>query len=33
MNGGSSSNSDDNAEKSLLGGLADFGNLVINNIM
>jgi hypothetical protein len=36
MNGGSSSNSDDNAkkpEKSLLGGLADFGNLVINKIM
>ena len=36
MNGGSSSKSDDNMkkpEKSLLGGLADFGNLVINKIM
>jgi hypothetical protein len=36
MNGGSSSNSDDNVkkpEKSLLSGLSDFGNLVINKIM
>ena len=36
MNGGSSSKSDDNMkkpEKSLLSGLSDFGNLVINKIM